>query len=308
MRCLAAIDVGTNTALLTIARVDEHGSLEILEQRALITRLGRGVDAEGRLDKERIHRALEALGELRTAADRHGADVVAVGTSALRDARNAKDFLQPAARVLGAPVEVISGEREAALTFAGALHGLPELPGKRACVVDIGGGSTEIVCGSHGKLDASVSLNIGSVRLHERHGLQAPTDMRSLQILEAEIADALQQSPVQPRPPLVAIAGTATTLAALHLEMEPYDPARIHGMRLSRRQLRSLRDRLAPMSIERRCALPGLEPGRADVIVTGATLLCGIVEHAGAEETFISDGGVRIGLLLERFASLAPDP
>jgi exopolyphosphatase / guanosine-5'-triphosphate,3'-diphosphate pyrophosphatase len=303
---LATIDIGTNSVLLQIARAADGGGIEVIRDRATITRLGRGVDRTRRLDPEAVARTLEVLREYATIAAAEGARVVAVGTSALRDAENAASFVEPARAILGAPIEVISGQLEAELTFLGATQGLPLDEGTR-CVVDIGGGSTEIVVGRAGRVIASVSLDIGAVRLTERHALNAPASPDRLHAIDADIAQALMASPVKPCAPLVAIAGTATTLAAIHLQMATYQPKRIHGATLSRADVDALAGRLAGMSLQERVTLPGLDPARADVIVAGARILLALIDHAQATEITVSNGGVRVGLAVRELSHFRVD-
>jgi exopolyphosphatase/guanosine-5'-triphosphate,3'-diphosphate pyrophosphatase len=276
-------------------------------ERATITRIGRGVDHSGRLDPQAIETTLQALRDYVTLARQAGArGVAAVATSALRDAANGDAFLGPAAEILGSQVEVISGTREAELTFRGAVQGL-ELQRGPVTVVDVGGGSTELVQGSLGggrpELTNSVSLDIGSVRLTERHLAHDPPRAEEITALQQGLDAALAEAAVQPRMPLVGIAGTVTTLAALAHQVEPYDPERIHGTRLSGDTLGQLVRTLASRSTEERKALPGLEPGRADVILAGALIVQGVLRHAGGDEVIVSHGGVRMGLADELLAA-----
>ncbi len=304
---LATIDVGTNTVLMQVARRDAAGQLEVVEDLATITRLGRGVDRTHRLDDAAVARTLEVLSGYAARAREHGAEILAVGTSAARDATNSEHFLTEAERILGTPLSVISGAREAELTYLGATQGLA-LDAEQLCVIDIGGGSTEIVLGEHGVIVRSVSLDIGAVRLTERHAVSAPATAEQLALVRADVARALATSAVKPSVPLIAIAGTATTLAAIALGVHPYDPKRIHGARVSLAQLREVSSRLAAMSLSERQRLPGLDPGRADVIVTGATLLLGLMEVAQATEMIVSNGGVRMGLAVQWLRQFPVDP
>jgi exopolyphosphatase/guanosine-5'-triphosphate,3'-diphosphate pyrophosphatase len=295
---LATIDIGTNSVLLQIARADARGGIVVVDDRATITRLGRGVDRTQQLDDAAIARTLEVLAGYAAAARDAGARIIAVGTSALRDAHNARAFLDPAQALLGTAIEVISGAREAKLTFLGATQGLHFEHAER-CVVDVGGGSTEIVLGRGDAVIASVSLNIGAVRLTERHALGSPATPAQLAAITDDVCRALDASPVQPRTPLVAIAGSATTLAAIALKVAPYDPIRIHGARLNTKVVEALTARLASMSIAERGTLPGLPTGRADVIVAGALVLLELARRASASEFTVSNGGVRLGLAVQ---------
>lgn len=296
---VATIDIGTNAVLLLVAQMTERGRLVALVDRATITGLGRGVDRTGHLTPDGVERTLRVLRGYVDEALAAGATVVrAVGTSALRDARNADDFLAPAEEALGTPVEVISGRREAELTFRGSIEGI-DLEANDVTVVDIGGGSTEVVRGTRGTPRAATSLDVGSVRLFERHLVSDPPSPLEVGRLREEVRVALDASPVVPAPPLVGIAGTVTTVACLIHAIDPYDPDRVHGLRVSGDDIATLAERLTAMPIEGRRQLPGLDPARADVIVPGTLLLLSIVEHSGAPEVIVSNGGVRVGLALE---------
>lgn len=298
--------------LLQIARAGRDGGVDVLSDRATITRLGRGVDRTKRLDDAAMARTLEVLREYTSAAREAGARIVAVGTSALRDAENASEFLEPAHALLGTSIQVISGALEAELTFLGATQGLQlgaaDEQDAGRCVVDIGGGSTEIVVGRGREVLAATSLDIGAVRLTERHALDAPASAAKLRAIDDDVKRALDASKVKARAPLVAIAGTATTLAAIAMHMQRYDASRIHGARMSREEIVALADRLAAMPIAERGALPGLDPARADVIVTGARILLGVIDQAQATEIIVSNGGVRMGLALHELSQNTVDP
>jgi exopolyphosphatase/guanosine-5'-triphosphate,3'-diphosphate pyrophosphatase len=296
---VATIDVGTNALLLLVARRERNGRLLTLIDRATVTGLGRGVGRSGALAPDKVEATLRVFHDYVEQARAAGVTVVrAVGTSALREASNANDFLGPAAQLLGTPVEVITGRREAELTFRGSIEGLDLDPGE-VTVLDIGGGSTEIVRGEPGRLRQAASLDLGSVRLYERHVDTDPPAPQQVAALREDIREALAHSPVQPTERLVGIAGNVTTVAALIHAIDPYDPDRVHGQRVSGDEIAALAERLSGMTMAERKKLPGIEPGRADVIVAGTLLLLGIVEHAGAGEVIVSNGGVRVGLALE---------
>lgn len=298
MRRVAAIDLGTNTTLMFVAEVGAANALVGLEDRATITRLGRGVDRTGRLDPVAVEETLQVLRQYRSCADNWCAEIVAVGTSALRDAENRDDFLLPAQSILGVAVEVVAGEREAGLTFGGALEGMAAEV-DNLMVVDIGGGSTELVLGNGNVMGRRVSLNLGSVRLHERYGLSAPAGLTHIAALRAEVASALRRTGLEPPRRLVATAATATTLAAMHLGLRHYDRERIHGIQLTAKALSFQVDRLLCASLEERNQMAGLDPKRADVLPVGALILEEIVRWCGCDALVVSDGGVRYGLARE---------
>jgi exopolyphosphatase/guanosine-5'-triphosphate,3'-diphosphate pyrophosphatase len=226
----------------------------------------------------------------------HEAPIFAIGTEALRRAPNAADFLCRAAALLDTPVEVIDGEREAALNFLAAKLSFPEAASHTMMVIDIGGGSTEVIVARRGTVDFCRSLPIGSVRLTERHIHQA---------LRAEIVSHLAKTPFpseKGRPCLVGVAGTVTTLAAMAQNLQSYDPALVHGYRLALPTLERQVDRLAASTQREREAMAGLDPRRADVILSGAVILSEIVRRVGAHisEVLVSDRGIRWGLLYEK--------
>ena len=303
---LATIDVGTNTTLLLVARVARaaDGELEItlLEERAAITRLGRGIGAGGVLGAEGISRTLAALTDFAAVSRKHDARIVAVGTEALRRAPNASDFLGPAALILDTPIEVIDGSREAALTFRAVRAAFADTAQGPLVVVDIGGGSTEIVLASDGQVTFRVSLPLGSVRLTERHMRRDPPADDEIAAVRAAVDTALAQVPFAPATDsasLVGVAGTVTTLAAMAQHLETYDPGRVHGYRLESAELARQIERLRTASQVERERMPGLDPRRADVILAGALILEGISRRAGVTEIRVSDRGIRWGLLHE---------
>ena len=295
---VGAIDIGTNSVLLLVAE-RRNGQLVALRDTATITRLGQGVDRSGRLDEEAMTRTLACLdGHGRALRELGVEHVDAVATSAMRDARGAEGFLDEAERRIGCRPRVISGQREAELTFAGALSGLP-ISGPVA-VFDLGGGSTEIIAGrledGRCSLDQAVSLDIGAVRLRERHLASDPPSASELAALRHAVRSALREAPAVAGRPLVGVAGTVTTLAAVAVGASTYDADTIHGMRLSRQRLAELTATLATMPPDQRRALAGMEAGRADVIVSGAAIVDEICSLAGADELWISARGVRWGL------------
>jgi exopolyphosphatase/guanosine-5'-triphosphate,3'-diphosphate pyrophosphatase len=228
-----------------------------------------------------------------------------VGTSALRDARGGADFVREAAALLGEAPRVISGDEEARLTFRGALAGLSLPPGP-AAVVDIGGGSTEIIFGASDaagvSLERAVSLDIGSVRLTERYLPSDPPTADEILALQAEVDRQLAALLPHPEATLVAVAGTATTLAAVAREIVPYEGARVHGLSLEAAEIDALARRLAALPVAARRALPGLEPKRADVIAAGALLLARVLRWGAWSRLTVSDRGVRWGLALDGLA------
>jgi exopolyphosphatase/guanosine-5'-triphosphate,3'-diphosphate pyrophosphatase len=310
-RRVATLDIGTNSVLLLVAEATQTGPRALLE-RATITRLGEGVDRARQLAPAARERTLRCLESYAVDLERLGVtERAAVGTSALRDAAGGGDFTREAARVLGVTPEVIDGAREAVLTFRGALSGLT--PTGAVTVFDVGGGSTEIVQGvrdEHGaRAESAVSLDIGSVRLFERHVRQDPPSETELERVRSDIDAALAHAPrATERRVLVGVAGTVTTLASIALELTDYDPARVHGFVLTRSVTEELARKLASLSFAERRGLPGLDPKRADVIVVGALIVERMLSFAGADELVVSDRGVRWGLAEELLAAPASVP
>jgi exopolyphosphatase/guanosine-5'-triphosphate,3'-diphosphate pyrophosphatase len=290
----AAIDIGTNSVLLAVAE-RRAGELVALLERSTITRLGAGVDRTRTLDAAASDRTLACLADYRRELDALGVTRLdVVGTSALRDAGGGPELCARAERILGTRPRVLTGAEEAELGFDGACVGLGEL-GPRT-VFDVGGGSTEIVVGDR-EIAAAISLDIGSVRLFERHVRSDPPASDELAAVDRAIADALERAP-GPRGTLVGVAGTVTTLCALERGITSYDAGAVHGARLGRVAVERLASELEKTTVEERRALPGMEPGRADVIVVGARIVLAVMRWAGAAELVVSDRGVRWGLLV----------
>jgi exopolyphosphatase/guanosine-5'-triphosphate,3'-diphosphate pyrophosphatase len=231
-----------------------------------------------------------------------------VGTSALRDAQGAERFLSEAERILGRRPRVIAGDEEAELTFRGALSGL-DVQGA-LLVFDVGGGSTELILGhAGGEIARRLSLDIGSVRLFERHVRSDPPTPSELAAIEKDVTLQLatwswgfgpgdEGLPIREAPvTLVGVAGTVTTLKAVELGLTPYDGARVHGAALTLSAVEAWCAKLASLPQAKRQALPGLEPKRADVIVAGALIVQGVLRAAKAAKMLVSDRGVRFGLL-----------
>lgn len=303
MRRLAAIDLGTNTVRLLV--VEASGS----EWRALyedqrVTRLGEGQAPAGVLQPMPMTRTIAAVGEfLQAAQDLGAADVRIVATSAVREARNAAEFVKRVQAVTGGDVSVIGGDEEARLTLLGVSAGLPALHGS-FLLFDVGGGSTEFVIAEAGKPVALLSLRLGVVDLAERFMGPGPVDPGRYEAMTAEIRTRLVSGLTKRildhgAPVLVGSAGTVTTLAALDLDLEAYDPSRVHGHRLTRAAIDGLRARLAALPLAERAALPCLEPGRADLIVPGSAICLAAMDRLGFGDLVVSDRALREGILCE---------
>jgi exopolyphosphatase/guanosine-5'-triphosphate,3'-diphosphate pyrophosphatase len=298
---VAVVDIGTNSTRLLIARVHD-GVVDELDRRTTVTRLGEGLEASGRLSDAAMSRVSEALASYREAIDSHGVErVVAVATSAMRDAANGPDFRDEIQRRFGMDARTISGDEEARLTFLGATAGRD--PGAATLVIDIGGGSTEYVTGRPGAdPDFHVSTRMGSVRHTERHLHHDPPTAAELAAL-AEDARAIVETevPADVREQVdagIAVAGTATSLAAIDQELDPYDPEKVHGYRLGEARCEQLVARLAALTVAQRRDLAGLQPDRAPTIVAGAVILLESMRAFGLDAIEISETDILHGAAL----------
>lgn len=297
----AAIDIGTNSVLLLVAGRDAAGAFFVLEERATVTRLGQGVDKTRTLAPEAIERTRMCLQGYAEALRAHAVtDCAIVGTSAMRDAAGSDVFRREIEAMFGVPVRTLSGDEEARLTFRGALSGLG-VPRDEATVFDIGGGSTEVVSAR----GYAHSFDVGAVRLHERHIFHDPPTHAELVALQADAAAILaplRENTKARSSKLVGVAGTVTTLAAVHGGIAPYDGAKVHGYALTRREIDAVASRLLALPLAARQVVPGLDPKRADVIVAGAYITLAVLDALGAETMIASDRGVRWGLVEEMLA------
>jgi len=298
---VAAIDIGTNTVLLLVAE-KRDGKLVAVEEHATITRLGQGVDKTRTLAPEAVERTHACLDQYAEIVRRLGVtrtDVV--GTSAMRDAGGGEAVRAHVKARFGVEARTISGDEEARLTFGGALSGL-SLPDGRVVVFDIGGGSTEVVDGDQTTraIAFAHSYDVGSVRLTERHVKSDPPTDEERAAVSHTATDAFASVPASVRgAPVVGIAGTVTTLAAVSLGMSTYDGSRVHGHVMALSELERVVDMLARVPLEQRKAIAGLEPKRADVIIAGGLVALAFLRHVGAPSVVVSDRGVRWGLAEE---------
>ncbi|RKS68627.1 exopolyphosphatase/guanosine-5'-triphosphate,3'-diphosphate pyrophosphatase [Motilibacter peucedani] len=302
-RRVAAIDCGTNSIRLLVADVDpQAGTLVDLDRRMEVVRLGQGVDRTGRLAPEALDRTLDATVRYAGAIDAFGADAVRfVATSASRDAENRDDFVDGVRAILGIEPEVVSGEEEAALSFAGATRELAAdgVPGPYL-VADIGGGSTELVLGDGSGVRAARSVDVGCVRLTERHFAADPPTRAQVaaarEDAEAAISLAAQTVPLREARTLVGVAGSVTTVAAMALDLPGYDSRAIHRARISADDVRDVTERLLSSTAAERAALPFMHPGRVDVIGAGALLLAALVDRLAAGEVVVSEHDILDGI------------
>ena len=295
----AVIDIGTNTLLLLVAEPGGAGLRSVVDL-CRFGRLGQGLDATGRLAPEAIARSLEICREYRAEIDRTGATRVAVvGTQALREAANAAELIGPAEAILGATVEVIAGGREAELAYRSVAVGLPEVAGRPFVVVDVGGGSTELVASDGARVTAAISVPIGAVRLAERHLRHDPPAAGEAAAMIADIDAQLARATIPDGVTVVGTAGSATTIATIHLELDGYDPAKIHGVRVPAAAVDAMLARLLALTTAQRKDVRGMEPRRADVIPAGVAIFARVLARAGAAELVVSDRGIRWGVAYE---------
>lgn len=297
---IASIDLGTNTILLLIADVGADRSLTVVDERLEIARLGKGVGAEKRIAAEsflRCERHLRAFADIIRAS---GAEVIrATGTSALRDAVNREEFIAAMRDATGITFEVLSGEDEARWSYAGAVSGLRDAP-EQIAVLDIGGGSTELIVGDGREITAHRSIDIGAVRLTERFLRGTPPSDADLEACIAWIAHEAMRFPDfdASRTAFVGVAGTVTTLAAIELGLTSYDGARVSGCVLTADGIRARFEQMRRMSHDALVREFHIEIGRADVILAGVAILLGIMDARGVRSLIVSDRGLRYGIAL----------
>jgi exopolyphosphatase/guanosine-5'-triphosphate,3'-diphosphate pyrophosphatase len=301
---VAAIDCGTNSIRLLVADIDGgSGSLTDVDRRMRIVRLGQDVDRTGRLAPEALFRTFAACDEYAEVVRDTGATTVRfVATSASRDVSNRHAFVAGVRSRLGVEPEVVTGEEEAALSFVGATR---ELAGSELArpflVVDIGGGSTELVLGEPGTEPvAAVSVDVGCVRLTERHLQDDPPTLEQVTAAIGDAEAALRRAgdtvPLARARTLVGLAGTVTTIAAMALDLPAYLPERIHHAHVPADDVRRVADRLLHMTHGERAALPFMHPGRVDVIGAGALLLSAVLDHVPVDEMVVSEHDILDGI------------
>lgn len=317
---VAAIDCGTNSIRLLVADLPNPAAgpqapLVDLARRMEIVRLGQGVDRTGRLAPEAIERTRKALASYAAEIEELGATRVRMcATSASRDASNADEFRAMVLDTLGVAPEVVTGDEEARLSFTGAVRGLPADARSPYLVVDIGGGSTEFVvgrrstAGSHAdrpstglaEVDAAISVDIGCVRMTERHLAGDPPTVAEVAAAEADIAAAVDRAlavvPGREAATLVGLAGSVTTVAAIALDLDSYQPERIHHARIPYDEVARVTAELLAMPVAERLAIAVMHPGRADVIGAGALVLRIIMERAGMASVIVSEHDILDGI------------
>ncbi|MFL6028395.1 MAG: exopolyphosphatase [Friedmanniella sp.] len=303
MTRVAAVDCGTNSIRLLIAEAGTDGSLVDLDRRTEIVRLGQGVDATGEFHPDALTRtfaATDAYAALIRDAGIPSSRVRFVATSASRDARNREIFFAGIHDRLGVTPEVITGDTEAELSFSGALSRVRP-PAEPVLVIDIGGGSTELIVGAGGAVQSAVSLDIGSVRLTERFLKTSPPSAEAVAEAAAYVDGLLDGTDVDFAAigTWIGVAGTATTLAGVHLQLEQYDRERVHGTLIPVPALHALFDRLVTSTVAQIRALPSMHPGRADVVTAGTLIAVRIADRLDVPGWLVSESDILDGIALE---------
>jgi exopolyphosphatase/guanosine-5'-triphosphate,3'-diphosphate pyrophosphatase len=310
-RRVAAVDCGTTSIRLLIADVDpDRATLADVDRRMEIVRLGQGVDTTGRLAPEALDRTLKALrGYAALITDRGAEAVRMVATSATRDAANADEFVRRVTEILGTGPEVLSGDEEARLSFLGATAELgPQVPSPYL-VADIGGGSTEFVLGAGAEVTSALSVNIGCVRMTERHLRADPPSAAQITAATADIDAAIARAAAvvdaaQART-LVGLAGSVTTVAGIALDLPSYDPERLHHTRISAAEVHEVTARLLAQTRAERARIPVMHPGRIDVIGAGALILDRLMTQLGFTDVLVSEHDILDGIA---WSIATPDP
>jgi exopolyphosphatase/guanosine-5'-triphosphate,3'-diphosphate pyrophosphatase len=297
---VAVVDVGSNSTRLLIADVAGDRIRDVMRQ-SRVTRLGRGVDLSGQLSAEAIEAACEAIGDYVALCHENGAETVAaIATSAVRDASNGAAFVAELRERFALSARVLDGEEEARRTYRGATGERP--PSEPTLVIDIGGGSTELIVGAGEEIGFHASLQAGVIRHTERYVSGDPPTAGELERLAADvralIAASLAGHAEARASAGIAVAGTPTSLAAVEMELDHYDPSRVHGHVLSLATIQRLLSRFASVPLAERAAIPGLHPDRAPTIIAGAVVLIEAMRAFGLDEIEASEHDILYGTAL----------
>jgi exopolyphosphatase/guanosine-5'-triphosphate,3'-diphosphate pyrophosphatase len=296
------IDVGTNSTRLLVADV-AGGRVSPVERRSTVTRLGRGVDLSGHLASEAIEDVCAAIGDYVGLIQELGAETIdVIATSAVRDADNGSAFVAELRERFALSARVLDGEEEAHLTYLGATSEVP--PTDPTLVVDIGGGSTELIVGAGEGISFHDSLQLGVVRHTERHITSDPPTAGEMEALAADVRVHIEDSVDEGIKATqgIAVAGTPTSLAAVEMELEPYDPARVHGHVLALPSIQRMLSRLASVPLAERVEIPGLHPDRAPTIVAGVVILVETMRTFELEKITVSEHDILYGTALRAAA------
>lgn len=301
---VAAVDIGTNSTRLLVADVEGHKVTEVARQ-SRVTRLGRGVDLAGHLSAEAIEAVCEAISDYVSIYREAGVETVsAIATSAVRDASNGEAFIAELRERFAISAQVLDGDEEARLTYLGATAERP--PVMPTLVTDIGGGSTELVVGTGEQISFHASLQAGVVRHSERHISSDPPTPGELEALAADVRGLIEAAVTEApageaaieADAGIAVAGTPTSLAAIELGLEPYDPKRVHGHVLTLATIQRLLSQLAAASLKERIEIPGMHPDRAPTIVAGVVILIEAMRTFGLEQIEVSEHDILYGIAI----------
>ena len=303
---VGAIDIGTNTVLLLVARLDASDRITTLEYEQHVPRLGRNVDARRKLHPASMRRVIDVLLEYRKTLERHKPDIVVVaGTSAVRDAQNSSELSEMIRVETGYELEVLTGEEEANLTYRGAISGVAGRAG--ATVIDIGGGSTEITIGRGKKITSRVSVNIGSVRMTERFFKHDPPSQEEIGLATTFITKELQRLIVQKlESPIIGVAGTATALAILDQKLPEFHKEAVTNYLLTGSSIEKLFTMLKSLPSQEILGLSAVMEGRHDVITAGALILRAIMSLFQCDGLIVSERGLRYGLAIREWEKYEP--
>jgi len=305
---ISSIDIGTNTILLLIADVDANNIARVVHDEQVIARLGKGVDEHHVINQETFRRAADFLRSYQEISGQFQSErIIAVGTSALRDASNKKEFCEFILRTVGISIEILSGNDEAEWTYRGAAAGI-DASTENFTVLDIGGGSTEIISGAGSQILNKVSLDIGCVRATERLLHTSPPTEREIIETRELIRINLKQINFERvgASRAIGVAGTVTTLAAMHLQLAQYDPKQVHGYELHYNDILQSFNLLKGKTYEEIKSIPQISTGRVDVILAGVIILLEFMEAAGLEKIMVSDRGLRYGIILREIERRKP--
>jgi len=299
----AVVDIGTNSTRLLIADAADGRVTHELDRRSVVTRLGMGVDSAGALNEEAMERVYSTLEDYRAAIDRCGAErSIAVLTSAVRDASNGEQFADTIRSRFALEPHILSGDEEARLTFLGATSERDPADATPTIVIDIGGGSTEMVIGAGHEMTFHVSNQAGVVRQTERHIKSDPPTREEINALAGDAREIFERGvPEEHRRAVghaIAVAGTATSLGAIAQELEPYDPEKVHGYLLSVGECERILERLAAVPLQQRREVRGLHPDRAPTIVAGVIILLEALHLFGLERVEVSEHDILRGAVL----------
>lgn len=298
----ATLDVGSNSVLIYIAEKDESGDFKTLEDRALITKLGEDLKETGILKPEAMDRTIEALKEFKELMDSYNVDeYVAIGTMALREAKNSKDFLERVEKEAGIKIEVISGEEEARLSHFAVVMGLG-IKNEDVVIFDIGGGSTEFIISKGPEIQDKFSLNLGALVLTNKFLKSNPVKREEHEALLSYLRGELEKVSFPDKlDKAIGMGGNVTSITAVKFGMKKYDPDKVQGAVLTKEEVSNQIEMYLSKTVEERKSIIGLQPKRAETILAGATILYAILERIKKDSFVASDRGIRHGLMFARF-------